>query len=178
VATIIRDLPYFQEQTRVTVRGRTLPVYSFQIVLWVSVCPKGLRTFDPNTPRFPAVLDPGFTHNFLMREDQLIQWAGLRSEHLRELGHIKPHGERVPLRAANVWLHRNRAGQRDEFEDAPPFCIELDSGIGVCPSAMARAPRLPLLGQRGLWCAELLSWIDHRRCRVAIRTRRKHWPFW
>ena len=177
MATIIRDLPYFQDPTHVTVRGRTVSIHRFQTILWVSVTPKGLRTFDPNTPRFPAVFDPGFTHNFLIREEHLLQWAGLRPEHLRELGHFKPHGERVPLRAANVWLHRNRSDRRDEFEDSAPFCIELDSGVGVCSSGMARAPRLPLLGNRGLWCADLQSWIDHRQCRVTIRTRRKFWPF-
>ncbi len=120
MATIIRDLPYFESPKSVTVRGRAVPVYSSQIVLWVSVSPMGVRAFDPNTPRFPAVLDTGFTHNFLIREDQLNEWAGLRSEHLRELGHIKPYGESIPFRSANVWLLRNKPGQRDEFLQAEP----------------------------------------------------------
>jgi len=65
VPTIIRDLPYFDKETSVTVRGREYPVFSYQIVLWVGVGPKGLDTLDPNAPRFPAILDTGFTHNFL-----------------------------------------------------------------------------------------------------------------
>ena len=62
--TIIRDLPFFEKETSVTVRGRDYPVLSYQIVLWVSVSHKGLDTLDASTPRFPAVLDTGFTHNF------------------------------------------------------------------------------------------------------------------
>jgi len=178
VPTIIRDLPYFEKHTPITVRGREIRVHSYQIVLWVSVTHAAVETLDPNTPRFPAVFDPGFTHNFLIREDQLLQWAGLRSEHLAEQGQIKPYDEAVPLRAANVWLHPNLPGERDKFSDAPPFCLELDSDIGVCPSAMVRAPRLPLLGLRALQLADLEVLINRRPFRVTIRTRRKFWPFW
>jgi hypothetical protein len=66
VPTIIRDLPYSDQETIVTVRGREYPVFSYQIVLWVSVTPQPVETFDPNTPRFPAVFDTGFTDNFLI----------------------------------------------------------------------------------------------------------------
>ena len=107
MATIIRDLPYFDKQTTVTVRGREYPVFSHQIALWVSVSPKGLETLDPNTPRFPAVFDTGFTHTYLIQADQLQPWTGLPPERLKQLGHFRAYGERVPLHAANVWLHEH-----------------------------------------------------------------------
>jgi hypothetical protein len=178
VATIIRDLPYFEKSTSATVHGREVPIFSYQPVLWVSVAPFADEALDPNTPRFPAVLDIGYTHNFLIRDEQLLQWAGLSPEHIREIGHIQPYGEHVPLRAANLWLHPNVPGKRDEFSGAPPFCVELPHGIGVCRSDMPRAPRLPLLGLRGLRFANLEIVIDCTRCRITIRTRWKLWPLW
>jgi len=111
-----------------------------------------------------------------MGEEQLQQWAGLRPDHLAEIGHIHPYGERVPTRAANVWLHPNRPGQRDEFSGAPPFRVEVGSGIGVCPTPMTR-PRLPLMGLRGLRFANVEVVMDCTRCRVTIRTRRRFWLF-
>ena len=174
--TIIRDLPYFDKETNITVRGRVYPVFSYQIVLWVSISPKGLDTLDTSTPRFPAVLDTGFTHNFLIQPDQLKSWAGLMPDHLKPLGQFRAHGELVPLHAANVWLHPNASGERDQFSGAPPFRVELDLGIGICPSAMQRPPRLPLLGIRGLDRADLDVLFHHRR-RVTIRTARWFWFF-
>lgn len=173
--TIIRDLPYFEEEKSVTVRGRGYPVFSYQIILWASVTHKGLETLDSSTPRFPAVLDTGFTHNFLIQPDQLKSWAGLMPEHLKQLGQFRAYGELVPLHAANVWLHPNAPGERDQFSGAPPFRVELDLGIGICPIGMQRAPRLPLLGIRGLDRADLEVLLRHRR--VTIRTPRRFWFF-
>ena len=173
--TIIRDLPYFEKETSVTVRGRDYPVLSHQIVLWVSVSHKGLDTLDASTPRFPAVLDTGFTHNFLIQPEQLKSWAGLMPEHLKQLGQFRAYGELVPLHAASVWLHPNASGERDQFSGAPPFRVELDLGIGICASGMQRAPRLPLLGLRGLDRADLEVLMRHRR--LTLRTPRRFWAF-
>jgi hypothetical protein len=175
VPTIIRDLPYSDQETVVTVRGREYPVFSYQIVLWVSVTPQPVETFDPNTPRFPAVFDTGFTDNFLIGDDQLRQWAGLQPEHLTHVGHFRAHRERVPVHAANVWLHSNVPGKRDELADAPPFCLELYPGVGIAAAGMRASPRLPLLGLRGLDRSNLEVLMRHRR--VTIRTPRRFWSF-
>ena len=57
----------------------------------------------------------------------------------------------------------------DEFSDAPPFCLELP--LGICPAAMPRAPRLPVLGLRGLRFANLELLIDGHPSRpFSLRT--------
>jgi hypothetical protein len=118
VPTIIRELPYFETEKSVTVRGREYPVLSYQIVLWVSVSRKGLDSLEASSPPFPTVLDTGFTHNFLIQLDQLKSWVGLMPEHLKQLGHFRAYGELVPLHAANVWLHPNAPGERDQLSGA------------------------------------------------------------
>src|SRR5438034_1519863 len=46
--------------------------------------------------------------------------SGLQPEHLRQLtDSLRSHDRVIPLHAANLWLHRNKPGQRDQFTDAP-----------------------------------------------------------
>ena len=85
---IIRNLPFSDRSTTVQVRGRPVRIKRDQIIVWVSVAGKGERTLHPNTPRLPAILDTGSNHNFVMRQSQLLEWAGIHPEYLRNLGPI------------------------------------------------------------------------------------------
>ena len=106
-----------------------------------------------------------------------MQWAGLDPNDLDAIGGVRVAGQRLPLLDANVWLHSNRAGYRDEFADKLPFCIQLDSGIAIYRTGATTAPRLPLLGLRGLCRAELQLRVDCQKCRVSLRTPRQFWLF-
>lgn len=128
-----------------------------------------------NAARFPAILDLGHSHNFSISEDHLEQWGGIPPTELRVLGSVKIANNRVPLLAANIWIHPNRSGERDHFADQPPFCIPLDSGIALYPHDTPHVPRLPLVGLRGLRRADLQLHVDCRRCRVSLRTLRTFW---
>jgi hypothetical protein len=174
--TILQALPFYPYPTSVEVQGRHYPVQSDQIIVWVSLGFKGLRDLDPRIPRFPAVLDTGFTDTFLIHEQQLRQFAGLRLSHLRRVrGSFHVHGRSIPIHAGNVWLHTNKAGTRDEFSPRQPFLLDVLRGIGISSGAEIY-PRLPLLGNRALRWAELQLHIDYRRCRVSLRTPRRFWP--
>jgi hypothetical protein len=60
---ILNRLPYFKVSTTVTVRGATVRIKPYQIIVWVSISPVDLE-WDPRTPVFPAILDTGNNHNF------------------------------------------------------------------------------------------------------------------
>ena len=126
--TILHDLPFFEEDTYVTVPGGRVLVKAYQIVVWVSVADRLVDDLPPGTPRFPAVLDIGYSHNFALREDELLAWASLYSQSLHSSGHARLSGVRTDLVAADVWLHFNKRGIRDECLDVPPFRIQLDTG--------------------------------------------------
>jgi hypothetical protein len=64
---------------------------------------------------------------------------------------------------------------RDEFAQASPYSLELGGGIAVFPDTMPIAPRLPLVGVRGLVQAKLHLSLDGRNCRVSIRTKKRFW---
>lgn len=177
VTTILRDLPYLDEKSIVVVRNRREPVRAQQIVVWVSLTECEQGELPRGTPRFPAVLDTGFSHNFGIREELLMRWAGIQPADFPRLSAIRVNDVIVPRYDANVWLYCNQAGRRDELKDRSPFGLALNQGIVVCPAGAPNAPRLPVLGLRGLKWARLYLSIDCDRLRVRLRTRRRFWPF-
>ncbi len=174
---LLRQSPSYDAFTTVEVQGHRYRVFPFQILVWVSLGPKGLRDLDPRTPRFPAVLDTAFSESFLIHEQQLRSWAGLRPEHLRSRHQVfRAHGRQVPVHAANLWLHPNQRGERDLLASAAPFLLELHRGIGICGDSDFY-PRLPLLGARALRPTGLQVLLDYHKGRASVRTPRKFWPF-
>ncbi|NUQ62238.1 MAG: hypothetical protein HUU20_07105 [Pirellulales bacterium] len=176
---IIQELPYFGQPTSAPVRGQSFPVKREQIIVWVSVADPGQGQLDPRTPRIPAILDTGCNHNFVINQQHLTDWAGIHPDYLPKLAGTRVAGEPVSQFAANVWLHPNVPGKRDEPTSGPPFQLELAPGIAVHPAAQGEPvhPRLPLLGLRAFQRAGLRIAIDCGRRRVNIRTRRRLWLF-
>ena len=100
----------------------------------------------------------------------------------RHSGGVSPKDQRIrvnnltaSLHHADVWLHRDKPGRRDESEDGPPFCLELNQGIVVYPTGTPNAPRLPILGLRGLKWARLHLAIDCEHRLVWLRTPQRLW---
>jgi hypothetical protein len=177
VTTILRGLPYFNEKPVVVVRNRAEAVKRQQIVVWVSLAEIEERELLPDTPRFPAILDTGFSHNFGIREELLVRWAGIHPACFPRTGDLRVNNVTVSRYDADVWLYRNQSGQCAELEDDRPFRLALNQGIAVYPAGTPHAPRLPVLGLRALkWTGLHLS-IDSDRLRVRLRTRRRFWPF-
>jgi hypothetical protein len=110
--------------------------------MWVSLTRPETPELPPQARCFPAVLDTGFNDNFLIREQQLIDWAGLSPQGMPVVGHLRVEGQQVPLRDADVWIHPNRPGSRDEFAGKPAFCVELDDRF-TSPSPVLERPPSP-----------------------------------
>ncbi len=175
MSAILRELPFFDDVTNVDVRGSRLRVLPLQLIVWVSLGPKGIATPSAGTPLFPAVLDLAFTDTFLIHREQLRRFAGLEPVHLRPRGEsLRTHERLIPLHAANVRLHRNRPGERAPLPGARPALLELHGGIGIT-AATDLYPRLPPLGARALRGARLHLGIDYSRCRVSLRPPRRFW---
>lgn len=177
MSTVLKDLPYFEAKTVVLVRNQEVPIKAEQIVVWASLAEIDQREFRPATPRFPAILDTGYSHNFAIGEEHLVRWAGIQPGYLPKIGAIRVQGVIASLHGAGVWLHRNKPARRDESADGPPFCLELNQGIAVYPAGTPSAPRLPVLGLRGLKWARLHLTIDCENRRVRLRTPRRFWFF-
>jgi hypothetical protein len=175
MATILRQLPFFDHFTTIEVQGHPYRIFPYQIVLWASVGPVGASELDPHTPRFPVILDTGFTDNFLIHREQLRHFAGLEAESLRRgRDDLRARGRQIPIRAANLWLHSNRPGERNKMADRSPILLELHRGIGVCTDSDVY-PRLPLLGARALHRARARLVVDYWRSRVSLAVPSRWW---
>ena len=182
MAVILRDLPYFDEETTVLVQAQPVPVRPSQIILWASVSEIGLSEPGSDILPIPVILDTGLSHNFSIQTEQLFDWVGLDPSRLPLLGAVTLVGKRIaegeglPVlqrRSAAVWLHRNRPGHRDALRKDRPFRLELEGEIIIYPRKMIGAPGLPALGLRGLQWSKLHLSINAEERRVMLRTRSK-----
>src|SRR5262245_4027920 len=149
--TILHQLPIADKPTALVVNPReVVTTHSFQVVVWVSVTPHDWTELPPGSPRLPAILDTGHSHNFSIQDRQLRLWPGLAPSALPLLQNVRINRVNVPPRAASLGLPPNRSGQRDRFTGAPPFRLQLPRGIAVYPSDTPGEPRLPLMGLRAL----------------------------
>jgi hypothetical protein len=163
VPTVLRKLPYFPHASTIEVRGATVKVKAHQIIIWVSLSDARTEQLPRDWSRFPALLDTGLGHNFLIHEQHLTQWAGIVPQSLLKFGYARVWGHRVDKRDATLWLHPNLPNERDRFTDRAPFRVELNDGILVIPDSAATLtpiPRLPLLGLPALQVpgGEIAAW--------------------
>jgi len=175
---ILDRLPYSKKHSTLIVRQELVTVKPYQIIIWVSLSPSNLREWNPATPAFPAILDVGNNHNFLISQSQVIRWAGIQPEFLRVLGAPRLEGKRLKTHEADVWLHSNWKGRHVMRTDRTPFRLNLDEGIIIRPDEDISRTHLPLLGLRALTDNELVTTIDGAHLEATIRTARKKWWPW
>jgi hypothetical protein len=153
---ILDRLPIYEDPTLIDVQREVLQVCRNQILVWVSL----RETMRP----FPAILDTGHSHNFSMAKRHLDRWCGVE---LKRVGEMKIGMERVPQDGTEFFIHGNVRGSRRLSGRKYP--LEMDQGIGVVPDDSPLAPRLPLMGLRGIIRNDLRLTIDGKRGEVTLR---------
>lgn len=143
---ILRALPFLDSSSTLDVAGEAVAVRAYQIIIHVSLFVKELS--GPEIRVIPAVLDTGHSHNFSISEEHLLRWASISKQSLSKLGAILVNQQEVPLCSADVLIHRNRPSTKELLPN--PFHMHLQGGISVFPKGDSNAPRLPLLGIRGI----------------------------
>lgn len=169
MTSILRQLPFQERNDEVTVGLERVPIKAYQIIVRVILTPRDILSLPPHSPRFPAVLDTAHSHNFSLRASHLTRRARVDDASLGRSGQVRERGRTLPLYGANLWLHRNLPGTRDEFSETPPFLLLLREGIAVYPGE-GDFPRLPRLGLRALVRNRLHLTMDSERCQVNLRT--------
>ena len=173
--TLLDRMPFFTHDDEVVVRGERVRLRSNQNILWVSLTRPQVKPANPAAIPFPVILDTGHTHSLAIQERHLVAWAGFRPDALPSLHHIRDRGQRVPLREANIWVHPNVRGSRDELADRPPQLVEAERGVAVYPAG--DFPRLPILGLRAIAENALTLNIDGAKRTATLRTPLRWWPF-
>jgi hypothetical protein len=169
---VLRALPFANSKSQVTVAGESVEIVPYQIVIWVGFAQIGEVLPQQDAPRFPAILDTGFSGTFAITPTRLQNWAGaawntLPFNHTLRLEYSNVE---VPHRGANLWIYPNQYGWRDLIDPLiPPHLLELHGGIAVFgdgvqvgkkETAQLIGPRLPLLGLRALSHARMQLHID------------------
>jgi len=169
MTSVLCQLPFLETEDEVHVGLERVPIKPYQIIAWFSLTARNVLELPPQTPRFPAIIDTAHNHNFSIQATHLARWASLQEAALPVLSRVRERGRYPPLYAANLWVHPNRPGKRDEFSGKPAFLFRLKQGIAVYPSGVD-FPRLPLVGLRSLVRSRLHLTIDPDRCMVNLRT--------
>jgi len=160
---IVARCPFFEEPTEVHSAGGPVVVKRYQIVVWVSLSHAGQLS-----RRFPAVLDTGHSHNFSMKEEHLVIWAGWQARTLPTIGRARINKQPVILKEAKIAVYCNLLGSRDEIQAAPPHLLDVPEGIAIHADQDPFAPRLPLLGLRALVKNRLKLTIDGARLEASV----------
>jgi hypothetical protein len=171
---LLDHMPFPHEPGEVVVRGERVRVRANQIILWASLTLGRVKSPNPTAIPFPVILDTGHTHSLSLHERHLVEWAGLRPEMLAVRMTVRERGQRVLLREANIWVHPNVRGVRDELANLPPHFVGAKRGIAVYPSG--DFPRLPILGLRAIAENGLILNVDGPRRQATLRTP-TWWPF-
>lgn len=173
---LIDRVPIPEATSELLFRGQRVRVRGDQIIVWVTLTRALLGGPEPRRVPFPAILDTGHNHTFSIQERHLVEWAGLNPASLTETGSARDRGDRIGLRAAAVWVHRNEPGSRERLSADEPFELSAPRGIAVYPSTM-NFPRLPLLGLRAITRNRLVLMINGHRREATLRTAYRWWPF-
>ena len=166
--------PFPPDPSEIAFRDERVRVRADQIILWVTLTIKRIASANPSATPFPVILDTGNMHTFAIQERHLIDWAGIRAETMELLGNLRDRRQRIPLHAANIWLHPSEKGSRDQLADREPFVLAAPRGIAVYPGDF---PRLPLLGLRAIADNRLILKVDGTRREATLRTAYQWWPF-
>ena len=165
---IIDRLPIPDADVLAYVGAESVRLKANQIIVWISLAVESAANWSPTTPRFPAILDTGHTHNLAIQHQHLTRWAGLHPDRMRRLGHVRHLGKKRDLYAANAWLHCNQPGTTGISSEEPLF-LKLLYGIAVHPDD-EKFPRLPILGLRAILSNNLHLAIDGQHATVTLRT--------
>ncbi len=171
MAVLLHDVPFFDANTTATlVDGSSIVVARRQIIVWVSLSPLGFDECPAWAYSFPAVLDTGFNHGLLLQQMHFQTWTGhdLTPSDFRAVGRLSVYGAHATLHEADLWLHPNVRGRRDDLARRPPFRLSLELGAAVSP--LADKPRLPLLGMLAIRRNGLKLLIDGANERITLRT--------
>lgn len=175
MSRLLDQMPFPGESGEVVVRGERVRVRANQIIAWVSLTLRRVQSPNPTAIPFPVILDTGHTHSLSIQVRHLIEWAGLRPDILAVRMAVRERGQRVLLREANIWVHPNVRGSRDELADHPPHFVGAKRGIAVYPAG--DFPRLPILGLRAIAENGLILKVDGPRRQATLRTPIWWWPF-
>jgi hypothetical protein len=130
------EFPYYTEKSTVAVLNESVEVKAFQIIVWVTIL-HDAREFDSSATKFPAILDTGTTHNFVITKDHLSRWAGLQASDLPKVGRVRLEGKHDARSSVPVFVYTPvEIASNLRLKKASPFSTELGRDSRFSDSAL------------------------------------------
>lgn len=144
---LLTRVPLVAAERIVAPAGTLVTLRAYQPVVWVRLAPWSGEP-HPEAVTFPAVLDTGNNHTFLIPAPLFRAWARVEPNDLRPLRMVEVNGVLVPGHGFNLDLLRLRRGNPTDRVAAR---LQTDRGIAIIPDEfVGRFPRMPVLGVRSL----------------------------
>jgi hypothetical protein len=159
-------VPLVEKERVVVLDGIEVTLRIYQPVVWVRLVP-WVGATHPEAITFPAVLDTGNNHSFLIPATLFRAWtrldpASFVTKHtVRVLGHeLSCHGLNIEVyRMGTMSAHDRRVGR-----------LQTDRGVVVVRESLeAHFPRLPVLGVRCLCASRAIFTVDGGRATYSLR---------
>lgn len=146
--------------------GVTITLRMYQPVIWVRLVPWAGRT-DPEAVTFPAVVDTGNNHSFLIPATLFRAWVRLDPAALVTKHRVRVQTAELSCHALNLDVYRTRAGIPT---DRLAGRLQTDRGIVIVGERYEHLfPRLPVIGVRCLRASRAVFSLDGGRATFSLR---------
>ena len=162
----LTHIPLVDDERTVSPGGVTLTLRICQPVVWVRLAP-WVGVSHPDAVSFPAILDTGNNHSFLIPETLFRAWTHLDPATVVTKHKVRVHGTELSCHGLNIDVCRTRDGSPT---DRRAGRLQADRGIVIVGESLeSRFPRMPVLGVRCLRASRATFTIDGGRGTYSLR---------
>ncbi len=153
-------VPLVGEEHDVAPGGVAITLRVYQPVIWVRLVP-WVGSVHPEAVTFPAVLDTGNNHSFLIPTTLFQSWTRLDPAAFVTKHTVRVHGHVLSCHGLNVEVYRTRNGNPTERRAGR---LQTDRGVVIVGHALEPFfPRLPVIGVRCLRASRATFTLDGGR---------------
>lgn len=162
----LTGLPLPREDRVVAPAGVPITLRVYQPVVWVRLVP-WVGPADPEAVTFPAVVDTGNNHSFLIPASLFRAWVRLDRTVLRTQNRVRVLDVEMLCHGLNVDVYRVRDGNPTGRVAGR---LQTDRGVVIVPESVEHLfPRLPVIGVRCLRASRAVFTVDGGRATYSLR---------
>jgi hypothetical protein len=159
-------IPLVPAEQTLTPGGVRITLRLYQPVIWIRLVP-WVGSAHPEAMTFPAVLDTGNNHSFLMPATLFAGWTRLDPSALKTRHTVRANGVELSCHGLNIDVYRMRNGNPTSRVAGR---LQTDRGVVLVPERHEHLfPRLPVIGVRALCASRATFTVDGQRKAFSLR---------
>lgn len=158
-------VPLVEEEHTVTLGGVAISLRIYQPVIWVRLVP-WVGSPHSEAVTFPAVMDTGNNHSFLIPASLFRAWTRLDPASFVTKHTVRVHGHELPCYGFNIEVYRVRKGNTTQRRAGR---LQTDRGVMIVGEGLEpHFPRLPVIGVRCLCASRATFMVDGGRATFSL----------